>query len=165
VTPITLRCDRDYIYIRISDLTNFRGASFASPALDKTNLSPEQAPAESAESLQLVCPYDKPRLLLRNRFLRHCFDPPPSTPGLTTADGVLPPLHGQPIDSHHLAEQSPVQMSLGQQQPVTSGVLDQSPTSLHQPLSQGLQRLDVNSLRQHQTAPQIAQAVCQQAQL
>ena len=57
-----------------------------------------------------------------------------------------------------------MQMSLGQQQPVVPGVLDQSPASLPDPLLQARQGPGVNSLRQHQTAPQIAQVVGQQAQ-
>src|ERR1019366_6507409 len=33
---------------------------------------------------------------------------------------------------HHASKEPPVQMSLGQQQPVVPGVLDQSPASLHE---------------------------------
>ena len=36
-----------------------------------------------------VCPYDEPRLMPRNRFLRHCADLPPSAPDFVTAMGVL----------------------------------------------------------------------------
>src|SRR5271170_2056421 len=35
------------------------------------------------------CPSDELRLLPWNRFLRHCSDPPPSTPDLTTAINML----------------------------------------------------------------------------
>jgi hypothetical protein len=44
----------------------------------------------------------------------------------------------------------------GQQQPVVLGVLDQSPASLHEPLLQTRQRPGVDSLRQHESAPQVA---------
>jgi len=56
-------------------------------------------------------------------------------------------------------------MSLSQQQPVVPGVLDQPTNSLDQPLLQARQRLGVDSLRQHEPAPQVAQIVGQQAQL
>jgi hypothetical protein len=58
-----------------------------------------------------------------------------------------------------------MQMSLGGQQPVIPGVLDQTSASLHQALVQARQRPGVDSLRQHRAAPQLAQVVGQQAQL
>jgi len=86
-----------------------------------------------------------------------------TTPILLTRAQILQPLparHRQRIDPpQHLAKQPPVQMSLGQQQPVVPGVLDQSPASLHEPLLQASQRPGVDSLRQHQPPPQVAQVV------
>ena len=67
--------------------------------------------------------------------------------------------------SKHLAKQPPVQMALGHQQPEVSSVLDQSHTSLLDPLLQARQRPGVNSLRQYEPAPQVAQVVGLQAQL
>ena len=53
-------------------------ASYASTALDTTNLPPGQPPARPAgfPTARFVCLSDEPGLLLRNRFLRHCSDPP-----------------------------------------------------------------------------------------
>jgi hypothetical protein len=45
------------------------------------------------------------------------------------------------------------------------GVLDQPSSRLHQPLLQARQRPGVDSLRQHEATPQVAQVVGQQAQL
>ena len=76
-------------------------------------------------------PSDEPRLPPRNRFLRHSPTLPPSAPDFATAIGVLPARHRQrPDPPQHLAKQAPVQMSLGQQQPVVPGVLDQSPKGI-----------------------------------
>ena len=104
------------------------------------------------------CTSDEPRLLPRNRFLGHGSDPPLSTPDFATPIGVLSARHR--IDpSKHLAKEPPVQMSLRQQQPLVPGVLDQSPASLPDPLLQARQGPGVNSLRQHQTAPQVDQVI------
>jgi hypothetical protein len=58
-----------------------------------------------------------------------------------------------------------MQMSLGQQQPVVPGALDQASTRLHQSLLEARQRLGVDPLRQHRPTPQVAHVVGQQAQL
>jgi uncharacterized protein YecE (DUF72 family) len=48
------------------------------------------APSEASACRRLVlCPSEAPRLLLRNRFLRHHADLPPSAPDFVTAMGVL----------------------------------------------------------------------------
>jgi hypothetical protein len=60
------------------------------------------------------CASDEPRLLPRNRFLRHYSDPLPSTPDFVSAIGVLPARRRQrPDPPQHLAKQPPVQMPLG----------------------------------------------------
>ncbi len=76
-------------------------------------------PSEVAGFRRLVfCPSDERRLLSRNRFLRHCSDPPPPASDFATEIAVLPARHRQiPDPPQHLAKQPPVQMSLGQQQP------------------------------------------------
>src|SRR6266851_7828943 len=77
------------------------------------------------------CPSDEPRLLPRNRFLRHCSDPPPSAPDFATAFGMLPARQRQRIDPpQHLAKEASMQMPAGKQQPIIAGMLDQPPTSL-----------------------------------
>jgi hypothetical protein len=60
---------------------------------------------------------------------------------------------------------TPVLISFGEQQPVVPGMLYEACTNLHEPLLQARQRPDLDSLRQHLTAPQIAQVLGQQAQL
>ena len=93
-------------------------------------------------------------------------DLPPSAPDFVTAMGVLTRWHRQRRNPPQYApKQTPVQMSLGQQQPVVPGVLDHSPTRFDQPLLQACQRPGVDSLRQHEPPPQVAQVVGQQAQL
>lgn len=60
--------------------TNFRfgplsRASYAPPALDTTNLQPEQPQRDQRCSRRLVfCPPAEPRLLPHNRVVRHCSD-------------------------------------------------------------------------------------------
>ena len=86
------------------------------------NLSLEQAPAKIAGSHGSFCPSDQPRLLPRNRLLRHLSGPPPWASDFAAAIGVLPARDRQrPDPPQHLAKQAPVQMSLGQQQPVVPG--------------------------------------------
>lgn len=130
------------------------------------NLSLEQAPAKIAGPHGSFWPSDEPRLLPCTRFLRYLSGPPAWAPHFATAIGVLPVWHRQrPDPPQHLTKQAPVQMPLGQQQPVVPGVLDQSPASLQQPLLQARQRPGVDSLWQHEATPQVAQVVGQQAQL
>jgi hypothetical protein len=110
----------------------------------------------------VFCPPDAPRLLPRNQFLRDYADLPPSAPDFVIAIRVLTRWHRQrPDPPQHLDKQTPVQMPHSQQQPVVPGMLDQPPTSLDQPLLQARQRPGVDSLRQHQTTPQVAQVVGQ----
>jgi hypothetical protein len=124
--------------------------SYASSALSTTKFSPEQAPARPRGSDGSFLPSDEPRLLTRNRVLRHRSDPFPSTPDFATAIGVLPARHRQrPDPPEHRPEQASMQMPLGQQQPVVTGMLDQSPARLHEPLLQAGQRPGIDSLRQH----------------
>ena len=81
------------------------------------------------------CPSDEPRLLPRNRFLRHYSDPPPSAPDFAAAIGVLPARHRQrPDPPQHLAKQPPRQMTLRQEQPIIAGMFHQPTARLHQPL-------------------------------
>jgi len=54
----------------------------------------------------------------------------------------------------HLSKQSPVQMPLGQQQPVVPCVLHQPPAGLHQPMLQARQRPALDPARQPQPPPQ-----------
>jgi hypothetical protein len=56
--------------------TSVACASYASPALDTTNLPPEQAAATSADPTALFCPSDEPRLQQRlvntgGRLIKH----------------------------------------------------------------------------------------------
>src|ERR1035437_7145241 len=66
--------------------------------------------------------------------------------------------------SQHTPKQPPREVTLRQQQPVISGVLDQSSTRFHQPLLQARQRPVLDSLRQHQPPPQVHKVVGQHAQ-
>jgi hypothetical protein len=77
------------------------------------------------------CLSDEPRLLSRNKFLRHCSDPSPSDPDFATAIGVLPPRHRQRPDPPQL---------LAKHAPVVPGVVDQSPAGLHELVLQSRQR-------------------------
>jgi hypothetical protein len=113
----------------------------------------------------VLCPSEAPHLLPRNRFLRHYADLPPSAPDFVTAMGVLTRWHRQRRNPlQHAPKQTPVQMSLGQQQPVVPGVLDQSPTRFAQPLLQARQGPVADAQRQHQPPPQIPQVVSDYAQ-
>ncbi len=135
-------------------------ASYASPALDTTNLPPERAPVRSAAFRRLVfarltspacCRVIDSQTLLRPSSLgprfcnrnRSATRSAPAAPRSAAASGQT----GVDADA------------LGQQQPIIAGMLDQPPTSLDQPLLQARQRPGVDSLRQHQTAPQIAQVL------
>ena len=60
--------------------------AFPAPALDTTNLPPEQAPARSRGSDGASLPSDEPRLLPRDRFLRHCSDPGVQLPSRPSPD-------------------------------------------------------------------------------
>src|ERR1022692_4864330 len=60
--------------------------------------------------------------------------------------------------------QPPREVTLRQQQPVISGVLDQASACFHQPLLQARERPVLDSLRQHQPPPQVPQVVGQHAQ-
>src|SRR6266849_3009955 len=120
----------------------------------------------SAAPTARFCPSDGPRLLPRNRFLRHCSNPPPSAPDFATAIGVLPARQRQRIDPpQHLAKEASMQMPAGKQQPIIAGMLASRPPVLDQPLLQASPRPGVDSLRQHDPTPQVAQVVGQQAQL
>ena len=89
-----------------------------------------------------------------------------STPHLV-ADAVslatvrrLPRGHWQSLDPpHHCPEEPPRQVTLRQEQPIVPGVLDQTATRFHQPLLQAGERPVVDSLRQHQMPPEVAQVV------
>ena len=105
-------------------------ASKATPDVDTTNLRPYPAPRDHRGFDNSFFSCDEARLLPRNRFLRHCSDPLPSIADFATAIRVLSARHRQFIVlSKHLANQSPVRMSLYQQKPVISGMLDQASTS------------------------------------
>jgi hypothetical protein len=98
--------------------TSASDTSYASPTLDTTILPLEQVRGRSHDSDSSFVPFDEPRLLPRNQFLRHCPNHPPSTPDFTAAVGVLPARHRQrQYPPQHLAKQTPAHMSLGQQQP------------------------------------------------
>src|ERR1700730_423785 len=114
------------------------------------------APSEALACRRLVlCPSEAPRLLPRNRFLRHCADLPPSAPEFVTAMGVLTRWHRQRRDpAQHAPKQPPREVTFCQQPPVISGVLDQPPACFHQPLLQACQRPGVDSLRQHEPPPE-----------
>jgi hypothetical protein len=128
-SPLFLRFSRNF---RFGFLTR---ASYVSPAPDTTNLPPEQIPARSARLRRLVFARLASPACCR---VIDFSDTAPTLlpqPHFATAIGVLPAPHRQsPDPSQHLAKQPPVQMSLGQQQPVVPGLLDQLPASLHQPL-------------------------------
>jgi len=111
-------------------------ASYAPPTLDTTNLSPEQGPPRSRGSVgSFFVRLRGARLLSRNRFLRHRSDLPPSASDFATEIAGLPARHWQsPDPPRHLAKQPPMQMSLGQQQPVLRGVIYQPSSRLQQPL-------------------------------
>jgi hypothetical protein len=57
-----------------------------------TTAAPSQA---SARRRLVLCPPEAPRLLPRDRFLRHCANLPPSAPDFVTAMGVLTQWHRQ----------------------------------------------------------------------
>ena len=79
---------------------------------------------------------------------------------------TLPTRHRQrPDPSQHVAEQPPVQIPLGQQQPVMPRVLDQPTSGLHQPVLQARQRPTLDPVRQSEPSPQVAQVVGQHAEL
>ena len=79
---------------------------------------------------------------------------------------TLPTRHRQrPDPSQHVAEQPPVQIPLGQQQPVIPRVLDQPTAGLHQPVLQARQRPTLDPVRQSEPSPQVAQVVGQHAEL
>ena len=98
---------------------------------------------------------------LSSKFHAHPSRPSPPFPLISLQTGLrLPRRHregGNP--SHHRPEQPPRQMAFRQQQPVVPRVLHQPAAGLHQPLLQTGQRPVVDSLRQHQSPPQVAQVV------
>ena len=122
---------------------DFRFEPFArvhrTPLLPSTqrNLSLKQAPAKISGSDGSFCPSAEDRLLPRNRFLRHCSDLSPSAPDFATAIGVPPVRRRQcPDPAQHRTEHPPRQMSLGQQESIVPGMLDQTSAGVHQPLRQ-----------------------------
>src|SRR6266849_10914947 len=77
----------------------------------------------SAAPTARFCPSDGPRLLPRNRFLRHCSDPPPSALDFATAIGVLAAQHRQHPDPPQLPRQA-VPVTIEQKQRVVADRLE-----------------------------------------
>jgi hypothetical protein len=61
--------------------------------------------------------------------------------------------------SQHAPKRPPREVTLRQQQPIITGVLDQTSAYFHQPMLQARQGPSANSLRQHEVTPQVAQVV------
>ena len=140
--------------------TSCSSAAYASPAIDTTRFVIKACPAKVASSDGWFCASDEPRLPPRHRFLRHLTVPSQWSQDFAAAIGVLPVLHRQrPDPPQHLAKQAPVQMSLGQPQTVVPRVLDQSSTSLHQPLLQAGERPTLDPQGQRQPPSEVPQVV------
>jgi len=78
---------------------------------------------------------------------------------------TLPRCQGQKGDPpHHASKQSPRQVTLGQEEPVVAGLLDQTSAGLYQPLLQAGERPVLDPLGQHQPSPQVPQIVRDRAQ-
>ena len=71
----------------------------------------------------------------------------------------------RPDPPQHVAEQPPGQMTFRQEEPVVPCVLHQPASGFHQPLLETRERPALDSRRQDQSAPQVAQVVGQDAQL
>ena len=101
-------------------------ASYASPALGHNELATRASPSEiNGVPTARFCPSDESRFPPRNRFSDTAPILTRSAADFATAIVVLTRWHRQcPDPPQHLAEQPPVQMPLGQQQPVVPGVLD-----------------------------------------
>lgn len=107
-------------------------ASYASPALDTTNLPPEQAPSEiSGVPTVGLCRLTSPACRHANDFSDTAPTLLPRPQIFATAIGVLPARHRQSADPpQHLAKQASMQMPLGEQQPIIASMLDQPSTGL-----------------------------------
>ena len=114
-----------------------------------------------------LLPLDQADPLLPRRFLRHPYDPPPLKNQISHPKGtVLAARHRQrPDPRQHLAEQLPVQIPLGQKQPVIPSMLDQPSAGLHEPVLQTRQRPAANPPWQPEPPPEVAQVVGQDAEL
>ena len=91
---------------------------------------------------------------------------PPSSPKSAPVYGLLIPLVTERRDpSQRAPKEPPRQMALREEQPIVPGALDQTSAYFHQPLLQAGERPVVDSRRQCQPPPQVAQDVGDHTQL